>query len=93
MSKSYPFTAWVLTKDFIPKQIELVRPGNYSGVQNGRHATAGGRTYLEPELHQSKRAVIALGWRRIEAIEKAEKERALRIAKQKQNLTEHSADL
>lgn len=89
MSRTYPFNAWVLTRDYEPKKIELVKPGRLLD----RHETATGRMFPEPELFSSKKSAIADGWRRVGIQERAIKESTARLAKRKETLTGLSEEL
>lgn len=86
---SYPFYAWVLTKDYEPRKVELVGP--VSGPF-GNHVTATGRRYSNPELHGCKtRAVI---WARSRLAKQQQElvDRAAQLERRKQELAKY-ADL
>jgi len=83
---TYPFTAWVLTPSFAPKQVELVRGSYYADW----HSTEAKKNYHDSELYTSKEVAIEAGWRRLDEQTSALKKKADNINKKKATLTKHS---
>lgn len=83
---SFPYTAWVLTPSFIPKQVELVEAAYY----NDWHSTKNRKSYHISDLFIEKKNAIEAGWRRLDEQESALRKRADAINKKKANLTKHS---
>lgn len=60
--RTYPYKAWLLTRSFEPKEVELVARGFTSSVYDRTHS---GRNYHIDELHPSLEAAIACGESRL----------------------------
>ncbi|WP_213881890.1 hypothetical protein [Pseudomonas sp. dw_358] len=60
--RTYPYTAWLLTRNFQPLEIELVAPGYGTST---RERTQSGRNYELSELFASREAAIACGEERL----------------------------
>ncbi|MFK7699682.1 hypothetical protein [Pseudomonas caspiana] len=88
-TQSYPFYAWALTKDYEPHKVELV--GSASG-SDGKHVTATGRRYSNPELHGCKTRAVLWARDRLAKQQKDLVERASQLERRKIELAKH-ADL
>ncbi|WP_392889777.1 hypothetical protein ACF6ZU_00375 [Pseudomonas migulae] len=88
MPQNYPFYAWALTKDYEPYKVELVG----SSSSPGRHVTAGGRRYPDPELHGCKKRAVMWARERLARQKKELEERTALLNRRKQELAKH-ADL
>jgi hypothetical protein len=86
-TRSYPFSAWALTKDYEPIKVELVRLGPFS-----KHVTARGRCLSDPELHGCKKRAVLWARRAVEKQEQYLKERGEQLERRKLELAKH-ADL
>ena len=84
-TRSYPFSAWVLTKDFELIKVELVRLGSFS-----KHVTAGDRRYSDAELHGCKKRAVLWARRAVEKHEQHLKERADQLERRKLELAKHA---
>ena len=61
-SKSYPYTGWVLTPSFVPKEVVLTRPyGTWSGG-GCWDATDSGKSYHVEEIYATKAGAIDHGF-------------------------------
>lgn len=87
--KAVPFSAWVLTPGFAPKEIEIVVAGYYAGY----YTTAARKHYFHTDLYTSKREAIEAGWRKLDEQMNALRKREAAIIKKKATLTKHSQDL
>lgn len=54
LDKAVPFSAWVLTPGFAPKEVEFVEAGYCAGY----YSTAARKHYFHTELHQSKQEAV-----------------------------------
>lgn len=88
-TQSYPFYAWALNKDYEPHKVELV--GSASG-SDGRHVTATGRRYSNPELHACKTRAVHWARNRLAKQQQELVERAAQLERRKQELAKY-ADL
>lgn len=88
-TQSYPFYAWALTKDYEPHKVELV--GSASG-SDGKHVTATGRRYSNPELHGCKTRAVMWARNRLEKQQQGLVERTVLLERRKLELAKH-ADL
>lgn len=61
--KSYPYTAWVLTASFNPKQVVITGPYQY-GAKYGDQ-TGGGKLYQHSDLHPDLPSAVRAGWAKI----------------------------
>lgn len=57
-TRTYPFTAYVLTPEMHVTKVELMRKYDW---RRGYHETAGGKLYHDSELHGTPQAAIAVG--------------------------------
>ena len=61
-ARTYPYTAWVLTRSFVVVEVELVGP-----TADGQHErSAKGKWYTPDSLFQSHEAAVEAGRARIE---------------------------
>ena len=84
-TRSYPFSAWVLTKNFEPVRVELVR---LAGID--KHETARGRRYSNPALHVCKKSAVHWARRTLVRQEQHLKERAEQLERRKLELAKHA---
>lgn len=87
--KAVPFSAWVLTPGFAPKEVEIVEAGHYAGY----YTTAAKKHYFHTDLYTSKREAIEAGWKKLDGQMNVLQKRADAIVKKKSTLTKHSQDL
>jgi hypothetical protein len=60
-ARTYPYTAWVLTPSFKPKQVTLIRAySSYAGNDYGDFTEAG-KLYGTSEIHASIEDAISFG--------------------------------
>ncbi|MFJ4144726.1 hypothetical protein [Pseudomonas sp. NPDC089734] len=64
-TRTYPYTAWLLTRNFQPREIELVGPGY---VNSAYDRTRSGRNYEVSELFPTRKAAIAFGESKLKAL-------------------------
>lgn len=84
--RTYPYSAWLLTRNFHPMEVELVGPG-YADSTCDR--TQSGRNYQTNELFQTKAEAIACGERKL-AVQVGElAKRKACLLKRKRELQQH----
>lgn len=64
MSRTYPFTAYVLTPAMQVKKVELVECGRYT---KSLHFTARGHSYCDGSLHDTPQSAISAGHAKLAA--------------------------
>ena len=87
LDKAVPFSAWILTPGFAPKEVEIVEAGYYAGY----YTTAARKHYFHSDLYTSKAEAIEAGWRKLDDQMNALQKRADAVARKKAVLTKHSA--
>lgn len=91
--RTYPYTAWVLTPSFKPKEVTLVRHYMAFGGQDYGDLTESGKMYGVTEMFPTKRAAVDEGWRRV-GKQKADLDKKLiGIAKRRKALQEATREL
>jgi len=84
MSRSYPFTAWLLGGTFIPKQVTLTRMSGFS--YKDWHSEQSGKNHHESSLFETKEQAIASGESRLAEQEQKIIKQQAGIAKKRANL-------
>lgn len=82
MSRTYPFTAYVLTPSMGIRKVEIVKPG----WLHGNHKTVSGSVYGDSRLYDTPQAAIAAGRAKLD-----EQRRKLQV--QQANIEKRAANL
>lgn len=85
-NRTYPYRAWLLTRNFQPVEIELVGPG-YANSAYDRTLT--GRNYHVTELFPTKAAAIVCGEKKLAVLAAALEKRQEGLFKRQIELQRH----